>query len=82
MKTISIQVSDEEHKEIKLAATHAGVSIKDFLLSNKRQLVSETAERVVEAMDKVQGTPKTGLESLAKDQFHGPLFRNKKQGKI
>lgn len=28
------------------------------------------------------GAPKTGLESLDADQFQGPLFRNKKKGKL
>jgi hypothetical protein len=28
------------------------------------------------------GAPKTGLESLGADKFQGPLFRNKKKGKL
>jgi hypothetical protein len=34
MKLITINVTDEEHKAIKLRATEAGVSIKDFLLGS------------------------------------------------
>ena len=98
MKTITIQVTDDEHKAIKLAATHDGVSIKEYLLRTYNQ---DTREPI-----SPKGTPKTGLESLARQKitnikenedgtlspidptqpsearWTGPLMRNPKKGKL
>jgi hypothetical protein len=48
----------------------------------KVEYVEVDEERQAEGLIMEPGTPKTGLESLDKDQFQGPLYRNKKKGKL
>lgn len=70
MKLITINVSDEEHKQIKLEATEAGLSIKDYLLNpNPRTIttINDKNEPIVmvgELPDKTIGirVDSTGLK--------------------
>jgi hypothetical protein len=51
MKLITINVEDDEHTAIKLAATKAGLSIKDYLLNPKE---SPRAEAELSPVKKAQ----------------------------
>lgn len=68
MKLITINVEDEEHTAIKLAATKAGLSIKDYLLGkhDKSVVIFHTPDKALSAAP----------------EWSGPLFRDKKKSKL
>lgn len=73
MKLITINVSDEEHKKIKLEATKSGQSIKDYLLRPVGKPLGEynDGHAITESAKPIKG-----------GEWSGPIFRDKKKGKL
>jgi hypothetical protein len=98
MKNITIQVTDEEHKEIKMAATENGQSIKDYLLNSRQGGESYSLQ------DFKDGKPQADIKEAsaisdtlrepkkpnspetdpnqANRNWSGPMMRDQKKGKL
>lgn len=53
MKLITINVTDEEHQRIKLAATQASLSIKEYLLGKPQTrpvTIAKSPEQIIKAI--------------------------------
>ena len=91
MKTLNIQVEDEEHTRIKLEATKAGVSIKEYLLGGSyRELMTLQTTSPVVLKDKVDKrvaelikTPEDAVRAIeaipTPDNWEGPILKKGKK---